>query len=132
MLSKNVISMSSIKLLILDGAENAHHDHRYAHLMLDYYHTCVVTERPRFVGLVSPSTKITSEILFVEITCAATFNLSPEKRASLRAQISQPEEIVTFYEPPTFKRDTTLCTQLKAIDPEYKVLKAQFTATAGM
>lgn len=125
--------MSSLKLLILDGAEQAHHDSRYAHLMLDYYHTCVTTERPRFVGLLSPTTKISPDILFVETTCDALFvQLTPSQRASLRGQISQPEEIVTFYEPPTFKRDTTLCSQLRAMDPESKVLKSQFSATTGM
>lgn len=125
--------MSMINLLILDGADKAHHNHRYAHLMLDYYHTCPSGDRPRFVGLMDPATPITSDILFVESTCDATLvDLSSEKRAVLRSQIAQPEEIVTFYEPSIVKRDTTLCTQLKAIDPDSKVLKAQFAATSAM
>src|ERR1700733_3827721 len=124
--------MSSFYLLILDGADNAHHGHSYAHLMLDYYHPCPSTERPRFTGLMRESVSVTPDILFAESACdASIYGLSAETRSILKAQIAQPEEVVTFYEPSIVKRDTTLCTQLKAIDPDNKVLKQQFAAATA-
>jgi endoribonuclease Dicer len=124
--------MSTFYLLVLDGAHNAHHGHPYAHLMLDYYHSCPPTERPRFTGLMAASASITPDILFAENACdASIYGLSAETRSILKAQIAQPEEVVTFYEPSIVKRDTTLCAQLKAIDPDSKVLKQQFAAATA-
>lgn len=124
--------MSQISLMILDGVNEAHHGNPYSHLMLDYYHACPESERPQFVGMMDSRVAVTPDLLFVESTCNATiFGLSAENRAVLRSRIFQPDEIVTFYEPATVKRDTTLFTQLKAIDPDGKVLKHQFAGASA-
>lgn len=124
--------MSQISLLILDGAHEAHHGNPYSHLMLDYYHASPESERPRFIGMMDAAVPVTPDLLFVESTCNATiFGLSAENRAILRSRILQPDEIVTFYEPATVKRDTTLYTQLKTIDPDGKVLKHQFAGASA-
>lgn len=120
-----------ISLLIIDGAEDARHGHSYAHLMLDFYHASPQSDRPKVTGLMQEFS-LTPEILFAESTCdASVFGLSDQARSSLRAQISQPEEIVTFYEPLAVKRDTTLCAQLKSIDPDSRVMKQQFAAATA-
>lgn len=100
--------------------------------MLDFYHTTPPSDRPRVTGLMSHSSSITSNILFVESTCdASVYGLSDDARASLKGQIKQPEEIVTFYDPSAVRRDTTLCTQLRSLDPDSKVMKQQFAAASA-
>ena len=80
--SKNALFMSTFYLLVLDGAHNAHHSHPYAHLMLDYYHPCPPTKRPRFTGLMAASASITPDILFAENACnASIYGLSAEMRS---------------------------------------------------
>lgn len=119
-------------LFIIDEADLAHHGHPYAHLMLDFFHAISPSDRPRVTGIMRNSASITPDMLFVESTCdASIYGLSADTRASLRSQITQPEEIVTFYEPSAVRRDTTLCSQLKSLDPDSKVMKQQFAAATA-
>ncbi|KAF8322084.1 hypothetical protein DL93DRAFT_2051002 [Clavulina sp. PMI_390] len=118
-------------LIALDDAHQAHDGHPYVQLMLDHYHAGAEGDRPRVVGLM-PNQSPEPPIILVESICDATlFGLANDQRAILRAQIIQPQEIITFYEPSAVKRDTTLCTQLKNMDPDGRVMKQQFAAAAA-
>ncbi len=100
-------------------------------IFLEHYHQSS-GKRPRVLGFLKRADIDNLNLLDIESTTnSLILGLSGATRFHLQSLVIKPEEIVTFYEPSAYKRETSLCSVLRGIDSNVKVLKKLFASSAS-
>ncbi|KAF8332689.1 uncharacterized protein EI90DRAFT_3145368 [Cantharellus anzutake] len=123
--------MADIDTLILEDVRHAQGNHPLSQIFLEYYHQ-LSGKRPRVLGFLVKADMDGLKLLDVEsATNSLILGLSDGARSHLQSHVVKPEEIVTFYEPSTYKRETSLCSILRGIDTNRKLLKKLFAGASS-
>lgn len=130
-LKSHKICIPDIDILILGDVRHADRHHPMGRIFLEHYHQSS-GKRPRVLGFLKRTDTDNLSLLDIETTTnSLILGLPDAARFHLQSLVVKPEEIVTFYEPSAYKRETSLCNVLRGIDSNGKVLKRLFAGATS-
>lgn len=107
-LNHALIRMTSVAVIVFDEAHHATGEHPFRRIMVDFYHTLPVNERPKVFGMTASPVKVRADtksindcaeaIAMLEETLDATiFGVSEESQEELEALVPTAHDFVALY-----------------------------------